>query len=149
MTQIDKRIKLINYLHNMLEFAPTCFNLSTYLTAESPEAFDAATNNWPVQHRRGQQLECGTTACVVGHLPVVFPNDFKWKPTSEVTAQVFTTDDVYVCEMTMEEFFGCSATDWSCVIYPENYGPADDITLQQVLDKIYEIHDLDIADKSL
>jgi hypothetical protein len=67
-----------------MEDEPQRFNIGTYISAASPHDLETARAEWPERHRCGRKLECGTSACLVGHLPVLFPDSFFWSSGENV-----------------------------------------------------------------
>jgi hypothetical protein len=147
MNKAERRTKLLNYLHNLMEDEPQRFNIGTYISAASPHDLETAREEWPERHRRGRKLECGTSACLVGHLPVLFPDSFFWSSGENVRNALvrLKENNEFVCEMVLEDFFGSSAENWKMIIYPEHYQKPP--TLQDVLDRMYELHEEELVCK--
>ena len=76
--QIERLKRLIEHLEYIEENDPKAFSLSQWFVSPDLDSYQEAVAQWPLRGKAKQPLQCGTSACVVGHLPAVFPDDFAW-----------------------------------------------------------------------
>ena len=137
---------LTTYLERLNEEEPEAFDLGSWMASDSREELEKAMEEWPERYKKGEPLNCGTSACVAGHLPIVFPGDFAWSDIGHET----TIGWVYRVEPDMPQFslsgqgladyFGGERSDWQRTIYPEYYTDVEP-TLPNVLKRIIEIYE--------
>jgi len=139
--QYNRRVKLIKHLRYLQSTEPRAFNLRQWVQARSAKAVKEAIESWPDRFKRGEELNCGTSACVVGHLPLVFPRQFKWfhLPRKRF-ASVVTRDWGMDAECELYLFFGEGHTiQWFDVIYQSQY-KVKHVKLHHVLERIEAMH---------
>ena len=140
---------LIAYLTQLNKTDPGAFSLREWLQADSRTNLLKALEEWPERHKKGQPLNCGTTACLVGHLPVAFPGDFTWRDLNhtEIVNYVMTTEvpdlpsRTKVGEAVLCEYFGGTENAWTQIIYPRWYDTAQPVKLTAVLERLKELYD--------
>lgn len=131
--------KLIAYFERLLENEPTAFTLKHWFIGGFDGAEDEARRSWIQRAEAGEPLDCGTAACVVGHLPVIFPGEFTWEADNYLIkvmrGGVFM--DQRTCspafgapkrsaEAMLHEYLGGYGGAWSDVIHVRNYDTIDD-----------------------
>lgn len=146
--QIGRLKRLIEHLKYIEENDPEAFSLSQWFVSQNPDSFAEAVEKWPLRGAAKQPLQCGTSACVVGHLPVVFPEYFAWIQTpplshsretsGRVVVKTPDTEPAYVAAeevlffgtspndvtcSTLATFFGAEEPIWSLIIYDSEYPP--------------------------
>ena len=154
---------LLDYLTELNEKEPERFNLSAWMTTYKDKNLIEAVTTWVDRYQKGDPLNCGTTACLVGHMPVIFPRAFSWvAPGHFFGATSFDTDDLdasvsyhpnglakvrsnwFEAQWT-EDFFGGGVDIWRQIIFGTNY-PEDaigvhGITLDAVLKRLEKLYE--------
>jgi hypothetical protein len=139
---------LLAYLTRLNEEEPEVFSLTHWMAGKHAHK---AVASWVERASKGEPLNCGTTACVVGHLPVAFPDDFSWN-SGEVIQVVYrgsvldqwgfafnTRSAVYG----LSEYFGGAPGEWDSIIYMrgyEDYKDGEEIPLWVVLKKMEALY---------
>lgn len=129
-------IKLIGYFEELLRTQPDRFSLLEWICSPSKNDLIEAMDVWPLNHSMGAELNCGTAACVCGHLPVVFPTVFRWhqieneQDLAAYSASVCHTDPAkrskdWAEPLMMEKYFGGTSSQWERIIEPHHYSEAD------------------------
>lgn len=124
--QAERLETLIGYLRRLQETEPDRFDIRRWVSSHDLKDMTKARKQWPKRYKEGQPLDCGTSACVVGHLAVVFPEDFQWEYAPETgtvirVACVIPGYESVVGALHMARLFGGRALDWSDIIFPEAY----------------------------
>lgn len=115
--------KLTQHMQWVTDNDPDSFDLCTWFVAVDAATFadersqlERAKREWPKRLAAGKKLDCGTTACLVGHLPLVFPKTFKWDVENETVYRrgyrSFQCDD-----RDLEWYFEVDRYVWKQVIY--------------------------------
>jgi hypothetical protein len=139
---LERINKLIAHLEKVQEIDPDSFDLAHWFRGSSPEEVQQAMNEWSTRWEEGKNLNCGTTACLVGHLPLVFPENFRWiQDTSALDgtplpvgiveyinhgrmlapALFRPVGDKESAAHNLVRFFGGTADEWCDIIYGEYY----------------------------
>lgn len=134
-----RRRKLINHLKKVERTNPHTFHLSDWVSLSLGDSIESLVNDLS----KGRSHPCGTTCCVAGNLPIIFPEDWEF-PMSLHSGEYMggvryvSAGDCLSISSHMAGFFGGSRENWSRVIYPENYiGVA---TIEMVIEKISILH---------
>jgi hypothetical protein len=143
-----KRLKkLIAHLEEVQKRDPESFDLSFWIRGTDGKALLDAVDTWLDRWKKGETLNCGTAACVVGHLPLAFPRSFRWRrpqrnsPITNVSrcdAMAAALDDLKASAM-LAEFFGGTWQDWDNVIYERKYGDGPRVRVSQVIARLYSL----------
>ncbi len=134
-TQYRRRLKLIRHLEYIRDTEPERFDLHSWMSGDN---IDEARTQWPKRLKQKKPLNCGTSACVVGHLPLIFPNCFKWAGNFVFCAKRNLIDYHSSEKFYLSQFFGGS--DWDNIIFESNYPDPSNITIDDVLKRIYTLH---------
>lgn len=166
--QIERLKRLIEHLKYIEHHDPEAFNLSQWFVSQDMNSYREAVEQWPLRGKAKQPLQCGTSACVVGHLPVVFPEDFAWiqmpplihshETSGRVVLKTPDTDPVDVAAeevlffgtspndvtcSTLATFFGAASHIWALIIYDNEYPPDvkenGEVPLCCVLDRLQDV----------
>ena len=147
--------ELLDYLEQLNENEPEAFDLDTWMGADSRAELLTAMREWPSKHQKGEKLNCGTAACLVGHLPVIFPQAFYWKlPRTRHSAVVqgvvyrhTVPRDVshYTGPWALTEYFGGTSAEWQDIIYSDSYCDEgfeddEDVPLEAVLNRLTQLY---------
>jgi hypothetical protein len=128
--QIERLQKLIKHLEYIAATEPRTFNLKQWFVSADMSSCEEAIAQWAERYEKQQPLGCGTSACVVGHLPLVFPEDFEWELQS--IPLMSGEQQAYVCGKgcvahgdvtcaTLAEYFGGNSSVWGMIIYEDEY----------------------------
>jgi hypothetical protein len=144
--------KLIAHLEEVERRDPDSFDLSDWIQAESPDDLVKAIRTWRRRWKKGETLNCGTAACVAGHLPLVFPRKFKWRITQFCGADSHTGDVVSndapwgIDQEDLAEYFGGISWQWKSIIRGANYSEKEKdaegrVRLRVVIERITKLRD--------
>lgn len=135
--------RLIQHLVWVLRESPESFGLEDWFRGpelDNDENLSPVFEEWRARYADRRPLECNTTACVVGHLPLVFPQDFRWMETCDSGAAVrlnYEGEDYSVVDGTfLSYYFGGSRYAWDRIIQPRNYPQEDDTPVGPVLSRL-------------
>jgi hypothetical protein len=135
--------RLIQHLVWVLRESPESFGLDDWFRGpelDNDENLLPVFEEWRARYADRRPLECNTTACVVGHLPLVFPQDFWWMETCDSGAAVrihFEGEDYSVVDgKFLSHYFGGSRYAWDRIIQPRYYPQEDDTTVGPVLSRL-------------
>jgi hypothetical protein len=111
--------KLIKHLEWVLKKCPETFDLKSWFEGETEEDIRSACKKWPKYAKKGKALNCNTTACLVGNLPLVFPKKFEWVPTigDLCSMEVENEFALPVNAWQLYEFFGGNENFWATIIH--------------------------------
>lgn len=123
--------RLAEHLEEVWRRDPGSFNLETWFSATDATAsrlketkiLQHALDAWPERWAAGESLNCGTSACLVGHLPLIFPDDFEWNIDNRMVLAQFAEPEDNRTGATPEHlryYFALSRLFWAGAIYPEN-----------------------------
>jgi hypothetical protein len=119
MTKREKErlLKLAGFIKKV---KPKLFDLYSIIGYESASGPD-------FEGLKKQIHTCGTTACAVGYVPVVFPRSYKYDKTSEIVCIKDATNDYWP---SIGKFFGLDKLEMDYLFqttdYPyDNRGPKD------------------------
>jgi hypothetical protein len=163
-TQLKRLDKMIAHLEEVERRDPASFALENWVEGDTEENLEEAITTWRKRWKKGETLNCGTSACVVGHLPLVFPQHFEWsdsqdrddEDTSVTTVRTKATAKHKSLEFTKHSwwqsegldateelagFFGGEDSDWDDIIYVGGYDSDDKdangkVKLSAVLNKM-------------
>lgn len=167
LSKFERLDRLTEYLSKLNETEPERFSLKYWAASASIEKLTQAQSEWRQRYEAGEPLNCGTSACVVGHMPTVFPDTFRWGPrvmpgsndekphvasvrwTSEARGKSFATectDGVNVAAGALAKFFGGTVNDWDRIIYVNTYYdeqlmPMSNPPLLMVIERIRMLRD--------
>lgn len=138
----------------------------TWLKAEQPQRFDLSVwgpreelglhtqlevaEQWEEARDKGKLLPCGTAACLVGHLPLAFPDGWCYMEVPVSTQGPFPTEvraymkcgtsGMAVATLTtcLSWFFGGNGSDWTSIIYPDSYASVI-VSIDEVLNRLEEL----------
>lgn len=82
------------------------------------------------------KTRCGTTACAIGWLPAVFPNEFEWKQVGSRVDVLCVERDNRTDFSAAEEFFNILPYQAEWLFIPGASPLEDDATPQQVAEHI-------------
>lgn len=129
--------KLIKYFEWLNENEPSAFNIQNWIKSHSEENLNRAIEEWQDRAKKKTELNCGTAACVVGHLPNIFPKKFKWinKGASGCVIQI-ESEGLDEKEF-LSDHFGGTKHQWKSIIfsfvYPEHDGnPPLSVVLKRI-----------------
>jgi len=120
--------KLIVHLEEVARRDPGSFNLNFWMASDSQYDLRQALRTWSKRWKAGETLNCGTTACLAGHLPLVFPGEFAWERDGNYWAGSFSGVHVRckthsgfleLSTADLERFFGISFTFWDQTIHTD------------------------------
>jgi hypothetical protein len=142
--QRENLSKLIVYLKYIATTEPEVFDLSEWFTAKTRVDAEHAMLMWPGQYAKGEKLNCGTAACLVGHLPVAFPDDWRYEIHNGTNVEI-KWDPLgydYISD-TLCQFFGGDRGDsqWETIIYTTSYPDQSRVTIDQVIDRIEALYE--------
>lgn len=157
----QRLITLIRYLAELQRRDPASFDIRTWFAAsagvEDPNGPRAAVvkarRDWPERWKAGQTLDCGTTACLMGHLLVAFPGDWGWSLSGLNVVGTFAGSPLaYSPTGAMERYFGLQASFWARTIYSSTeesfwFGKPDRVTIPDMIRLLCEA--LKIADQEV
>lgn len=117
----QKRLRtLMDHLARVNDNDPESFDLTAWHNGKISGALDA--------HLEGRSLsDCGFSGCVVGHMPLLFPEDFKWGRGDN---GVWDIDVVHLrhgnrwevaCSDEVAMYFGGSGEQWMRIIHRSYY----------------------------
>jgi len=112
-------VKLIDHLKEVERRDPASFNLKAWIRSvrtDDATSVSQATEEWPRRWADGETLNCNTTACLVGHLPLVFPDDFQWQH-GELSGWYVRTKYGQKAEDRLATYFGLTWCFWFSAIY--------------------------------
>lgn len=117
-----KRLKrLIDHLTKIEVETPEAFRLSSWSHGDTKLLYKV----WKEETKAGKPLSCGASACVVGHMTVIFPEDFYWHfPLTggwSSTPSVMLRGRYYFNASQLASYFGGTRWQWKDIIYPTNY----------------------------
>lgn len=125
---------LLDYMHELFDTEPEVFSLTNFIFSEDQKGLKSAMKDWAKRYQKGEPLNCGTSACIIGHLPVAFPGLFGWGENrghySDVLARTecgsSTCGEKFIIEGRVEEdimamAFGGTSQQWRNVIYVDEY----------------------------
>ena len=148
-TQRPRFIELIHYLENLLANEPERFNLTAWLTAETSDDLQAAVETWAERHRKGEPLNCGTTACVYGHFPVIWPKTFAYhtNPRTDTMAKGTVVSRLPPAEGDYHShehehaarWLGGTPFDWQLIFFPRYYD-CEHPPLSDVLERLHAFY---------
>lgn len=135
---------LIQYLEKLRDTEPEVFGLARWFSGPTRELVDLAKEVWPKRYKEGKTLGCGTVACVAGHLPVLFPEDWAWTEIRReygAYAHVMRVgaDNWFNTEVCIARYFGGFTSEWCQVMYKHYYAHTTVPTLEDVLIRIRAI----------
>jgi hypothetical protein len=144
--QKNRMERLIAHLEWVEREEPARFNLEHWMSASSEKELLQAIDEWPERALQRRELNCGTSACVVGHLPAVFPEDWSWEDigSGEASVHLRSGSGELRSSDLLSDFFGGEAGNWSRIIYSDAYGHRDEygrVRLSSVLERLRDIRD--------
>jgi hypothetical protein len=122
--------RLLKHLEYINETEPEVFDLDTFVNHNAHPQF---TTLWPRALRAKKPLNCGTTACIIGHMPLIF-KEFMWHD-GYVKSRTGTTTRESACA----DFFGGTSDAWQGIIYNVHYA-TDDPPLEEVLERLHTLY---------
>jgi hypothetical protein len=145
--QRERLDRLIKHMEWIEETEPERFDLDSWMRGDVTRAM----TEWPQRFAEGRELNCNTTACVAGNLPLLFPESWRWEITSHYTvvcpsniedAEAWWSDieDGTVMAGLLAEFLGGTTGEWYSTIYLEHYDE-DPVELRPVLERLRAIRD--------
>lgn len=115
--QLRRLRKLIKYLEHIEQHEPEVFDLCSWFSGGT----GATLFEWRKRHKQRKPLNCGTTACVVGHMAVIF-NEFEWNRKNNLEKNVVVAQTgQWVGKAVLASFFGGTCDVWEAVIYDAWY----------------------------
>lgn len=123
--QRSRFLKLVRHLEHLQKNEPEAFDLKSWVSAQSNKFLQ----EWPKRYKRKEKLDCGTAACLVGHLPLIFPKHWEWSGATQVVRPLRPDSH----HRNLAEFFGLDADFWKKTIYSEFYrAPLLEVVLRRL-----------------
>jgi len=122
--------RLLRHLEYINETEPEVFDLKTFVNVNRHSNFRIL---WPVALKAKKPLNCGTTACIIGHMPLIF-EEFRWQG-----GHVEDHDGNTAREWSCADFFGGHHDAWHNIIYSSNYA-SEHPPLSDVLKRLHKLY---------
>jgi hypothetical protein len=130
--QLRRLRKLIKHLEHIERDEPDVFDLASWFKGPS-----SALTQWRENHKQRKPLNCGTTACMVGHMAVIF-KEFTWRNQDVY----FVASGECLDATNLPEFLGGTRSVWQFIIYDTHYPQAaQEPLLPHVLARLRLVHD--------
>jgi len=121
---LPRLVRLAEHLEEVQRRDPASFGIAVWLTTTSGDEADLrrAVNEWPERWETGEELDCNTVACMVGHLPLVFPDDWFWNADLHTVETQFTamSGSAWMTD-NLQKYFGLMMDFWYDAIYEDTY----------------------------
>lgn len=126
--------------------------MADFLETLPPHKFDFADyvhigSKFPAEALAAPEEHCGTTACAVGWLPAMFPEDFKWSETGNRMSlvEVVPLDSPSFSERAIRVFLDISSDDYDFLFIPSSSTLGPNASAVQVAQQIREFVDVNQA----
>ena len=143
---------LVDHLEWVRKNDPDSFSLTYWMGSQGDDMVGDRHDKteWAARKEEGRKLNCGTTACLVGMLPVVFPKRFKWgeiggsdwlQDFSEIDG-VVDTENNSVEEKSLVDIFGGNFSFWEKTIRESEWDYKRKVTAYDVIRRLRKYFDI-------
>jgi len=132
-----------DYATKLRKVNPEVFFIESYINEKGSSAGDFI--KYVQKHNK---LNCGTTACAVGHLPIFYPKDFEYKYENFTLMVAATNSKKDLLEEQVCEFLGISRRCYH-VLFFGSYYSNNDVRPSEVADRLNIIAEMRPSDDEL